>query len=131
MKTSVKLQNGIEDLFSGESQVVEQDGNPAETERAVEDIFDESPKKQDEEEEIDPEEELDTVRVYETLAKLPSVAPTNVKLDVDAQSCVTYLTESSRLSNGAPSTVLSSEVDSHALGLRLNFLARQLEMERV
>ena len=94
----------------------------------MEDIFNDSPQKEDDE---DAQEELDMVLVDETLAKLPPVAPTNVKLDVDAQSCITYITESSRLSNGAPSTVLSSECDSHALGLRLNFLARQLEMERV
>ena len=61
-----------------------------------------------------------------SMQQLPSV----VKLDMDNVSCMTYITESSRLSNGAPSTVLSSECDSHALALRLNFLARQLEMER-
>jgi hypothetical protein len=50
---------------------------------AVEDIFENSPKKEAEEED-DAEEELDTVLIEESLAKLPVVSPTNVKLDVDA-----------------------------------------------
>lgn len=57
--------------------------------------------------------------------------PTVVKLDVDAVSCITYNTESSNISQGPPSSIASSEVtDSSALAMRLNFLARQLELER-
>jgi len=44
-----------------------------------------------------------------SLQKLPPV----VKLDVDNQSTITYLTESSRLTNGPPSTVLSSQCDTN------------------
>jgi len=61
-----------------------------------------------------------------SLQKLPTV----VKMDMDNQSTMTYITESSRLTNGSPSTVLSSSCDTDALALRLNFLARQLEIER-
>ena len=50
----------------------------------MEDIFNESPKKDVEQEEEEAEEDLDTVLVEETLAKLPAMSPTNVKLDVDA-----------------------------------------------
>jgi hypothetical protein len=48
------------------------------------------------------EEEFDVLASFDKL-------PTVVKFDVDAESCITYLTESSAISQGPPSTIASSE----------------------
>lgn len=133
VQTSVKAGGGIDDLLDDENvAMIEQDGNLKDKEEGENNADKENGedflKEDKEDSELDLSEAADFVLAENSLAKLPAV--TNVKLDVDAASAITYLTESSRLSNGPPSTVLSSECDTHALGLRLNFLARQLEMER-
>jgi hypothetical protein len=64
------------------------------------------------------DEEFDVLASFDKL-------PTVVKFDVDQESCITYNTESSAISQGPPSTIASSEcTDSSALAMRLNFLAR-------
>ena len=50
-----------------------------------------------------------------------------VKFDADSASAVTYMTETSSLMHN-PSTI--NTVASSKLELQLNFLAKQLEMER-
>jgi hypothetical protein len=66
----------------------------------------------------DGSEEQDVLASFEKL-------PTVVKFDVDNESCITYMTESSAISQGPPSSVASSDVtDSSQLAMRLNFLAR-------
>lgn len=64
------------------------------------------------------DEEFDVLASFDKL-------PTVVKFDADNESCITYMTESSAISQGPPSSVASSEItDSSQLAMRLNFLAR-------
>ena len=51
-----------------------------------------------------------------------------MKFDVDSASAITYITETSSLLRN-PSTI--NTIASSKLELQLNFLAKQLEMERM
>lgn len=61
-----------------------------------------------------------------TFPEIPLEKPV-VKYDADSASCVTYLTDNGSLQI-APSTI--NTIASSKLEMQLNFLAKQLELER-